>query len=47
MLYAATLRGPGEEICSGAQRVHEPAMLEKSIAAKGLPLEPLQVATLT
>ena len=38
--YDVFLRG--EEICSGAQRVHEPAMLEKSIAVKGLPLEPLQ-----
>jgi len=38
--YDVFLRG--EEICSGAQRVHEPAMLEKAIAAKGLPLEPLQ-----
>ena len=38
--YDVFLRG--EEICSGAQRVHEPAMLEKSIAAKGLPLEPLR-----
>lgn len=32
----------GEEICSGAQRVHDPAMLEQSIQAKGLPLEPLR-----
>eukprot|EP00908_Phaeocystis_cordata_P000971 Transcript_11050.p1 GENE.Transcript_11050~~Transcript_11050.p1 ORF type:complete len:602 (+),score=274.84 Transcript_11050:115-1806(+) len=38
--YDVFLRG--EEICSGAQRVHDPAMLEKAIAAKGLPLEPLQ-----
>ena len=31
----------GEEICSGAQRVHDPDMLEASIQSKGLPLEPL------
>ena len=37
--YDVFLRG--EEICSGAQRVHDPAMLESAIAAKGLPLEPL------
>jgi len=37
--YDVILRG--QEICSGAQRVHEPAMLEKAILAKGLPLEPL------
>ena len=32
----------GEEICSGAQRVHDPGMLEAAIAAKGLPLAPLE-----
>jgi len=38
--YDVFLRG--EEICSGAQRVHDAAMLEKAIEAKGMPLEPLQ-----
>mmetsp|Transcript_38790 Transcript_38790/g.89751 ORF Transcript_38790/g.89751 Transcript_38790/m.89751 type:complete len:575 (-) Transcript_38790:166-1890(-) len=32
----------GEEICSGAQRVHVPEMLEARIKAQGLPLESLQ-----
>ena len=32
----------GQEICSGAQRVHEPALLEAQIKAKGMPLEPLE-----
>ena len=32
----------GEEICSGAQRVHDPALLEKVIQSKGVPLAPLQ-----
>ena len=31
----------GQEICSGAQRVHEPELLKKQIAAKEMPLEPL------
>jgi len=31
----------GQEICSGAQRVHEPALLEAQIKEKGMPLEPL------
>ena len=31
----------GEEICSGAQRVHDPELLQKTIQAKGVPLEPL------
>jgi len=38
--YDVFLRG--EEICSGAQRVHEPALLEKVITSKGVPLEPLK-----
>ena len=38
--YDVLLRG--EEICSGAQRVHDPGMLEAAIAAKGLPLAPLE-----
>lgn len=37
--YDVFLRG--EEICSGAQRVHDPAMLEKTIQEKGVPLGPL------
>ena len=32
----------GQEICSGAQRCHEPAMLEQNIVSKGMRLEPLQ-----
>jgi len=32
----------GEEICSGAQRVHDPQLLEETITSKGVPLEPLQ-----
>jgi len=32
----------GQEICSGAQRVHEPELLKKQIEAKGMPLEPLK-----
>jgi len=32
----------GQEICSGAQRCHDPVMLEKRILEKGLELEPLQ-----
>ena len=32
----------GEEICSGAQRVHDPDLLEEVIASKGVPLEPLK-----
>lgn len=31
----------GEEICSGAQRIHDPRLLEASIMSKGLPLQPL------
>jgi len=31
----------GEEICSGAQRIHDPQMLKKSIESKGLPITPL------
>jgi len=31
----------GQEICSGAQRVHEPELLKKQIAEKGMPMEPL------
>eukprot|EP00316_Scyphosphaera_apsteinii_P023467 CAMPEP_0119306846 /NCGR_PEP_ID=MMETSP1333-20130426/7504_1 /TAXON_ID=418940 /ORGANISM="Scyphosphaera apsteinii, Strain RCC1455" /LENGTH=609 /DNA_ID=CAMNT_0007310263 /DNA_START=14 /DNA_END=1843 /DNA_ORIENTATION=+ len=32
----------GEEICSGAQRVHDASMLSAAIAARGIALEPLQ-----
>jgi len=32
----------GQEICSGAQRVHDPAMLEANLKSKGMPREPLQ-----
>jgi len=38
--YDVFLRG--QEICSGAQRVHMPEQLEEGIKAKGLPLESLQ-----
>jgi len=38
--YDVFLRG--EEICSGAQRVHDPELLQSVIASKGVPLEPLQ-----
>ncbi|KAL1521219.1 hypothetical protein AB1Y20_022768 [Prymnesium parvum] len=38
--YDVFLRG--EEICSGAQRIHEPSLLQAAIAAKGLPAAPLQ-----
>ena len=38
--YDVFLRG--EEICSGAQRVHDPALLEEVIQSKGVPLEPLK-----
>eukprot|EP00965_Chrysotila_dentata_P035579 1184086-Pleurochrysis_carterae.AAC.2 len=31
----------GEEICSGAQRIHDARMLSDAIKARGLPLEPL------
>lgn len=31
----------GQEICSGAQRVHDPELLRKQVAEKGMPLEPL------
>ncbi len=37
--YDVFLRG--EEICSGAQRVHEPELLIERILAKQAPLEPL------
>ena len=30
----------GEEICSGAQRIHDPGMLEEAIAAKGVAVGP-------
>ena len=30
----------GEEICSGAQRIHDPSMLEEAIAAKGVAVGP-------
>lgn len=32
----------GEEICSGAQRIHDAEMLEQAIVAKGVPVEPLR-----
>jgi len=32
----------GQEICSGAQRVHDPAMLTENLKSKGMPLEPLR-----
>ena len=32
----------GEEICSGAQRVHDPALLQEVIQSKGVPLGPLE-----
>lgn len=32
----------GQEICSGAQRIHEPELLTRTIEAKGLPVEPLE-----
>lgn len=32
----------GQEICSGAQRVHDPELLRKQIAIKEMPLEPLK-----
>jgi len=32
----------GEEICSGAQRVHDPGMLTEAISARGVPLQPLK-----
>ena len=32
----------GQEICSGAQRVHDPELLKKQIVAKGMPMEPLE-----
>merc|ERR1711920_989890 len=32
----------GEEICSGAQRIHEPSMLTEAISSRGVPLEPLK-----
>ncbi len=38
--YDAFLRG--QEICSGAQRCHDPQMLLERIKAKGLPLGPLR-----
>jgi len=38
--YDVFLRG--EEICSGAQRVHDPELLIKTITSKGVPLEPLK-----
>ena len=38
--YDVFLRG--EEICSGAQRVHDPQLLEEVIQSKGVPLEPLK-----
>ena len=38
--YDVMLRG--EEICSGAQRVHDPSLLEETIAAKGASLDALQ-----
>lgn len=31
----------GQEICSGAQRCHDPEMLADIIKSKGIPLEPL------
>ena len=38
--YDVFLRG--EEICSGAQRIHDVAMLEAQLEAKGVPPEPLK-----
>lgn len=38
--YDVFLRG--EEICSGAQRVHDPELLTKVVQSKGVPLEPLE-----
>ena len=38
--YDVFLRG--EEICSGAQRVHDTRLLEETLAAKSVPLEPLK-----
>lgn len=38
--YDVFLRG--EEICSGAQRVHLPELLKQRIEAQGLPVEALQ-----
>jgi len=32
----------GEEICSGAQRIHDAEMLSESISSRGVPLAPLQ-----
>jgi aspartyl-tRNA synthetase len=32
----------GQEIASGAQRVHDPALLRTNIALKGMPVEPLK-----
>ena len=32
----------GEEICSGAQRIHDAQMLTQAIEARGVPLEPLR-----
>ena len=34
----------GEEICSGAQRIHDPSMLEEAIAAKGVAVGPALAA---
>lgn len=31
----------GEEICSGAQRVHDPELLQEVLRSKGVPMEPL------
>ncbi|CAM9298818.1 unnamed protein product [Discosporangium mesarthrocarpum] len=38
--YDLLLRG--QEICSGAQRCHDPLMLEEILNSKGVPLEPLK-----
>jgi len=38
--YDVFLRG--EEICSGAQRVHDPVLLQEVISSKGVPLAPLE-----
>lgn len=32
----------GQEICSGAQRIHDPELLTRTIEAKGVPVEPLE-----
>lgn len=32
----------GQEICSGAQRVHDPELLEAQLKKKGMPVEPLK-----